>query len=352
MRRTPNRPLRILASPAWRNREENPYNALLYDAVIDASPGTTVTEYSPSRSLERFDVIHWHWPEGAWNSRYWIRCFARAVLLFAEIDYARSRGASLIWTFHNLAPHDTKYPRLAEWCARQLAKRVDGAVFLSGTSQSRACNRHPHLRQVESVVIQHGDYRPVLHPAVGKRCAREKLGLPDRAKTIGFIGRIRPYKELASLVAAFRAADDPSVRLLIAGEPDDSSEVTQCLAEASNDPRVIFQLGLLSERALQEAVEACDLLVFPNRKVTNSGSMIYALSNNRPVLVPRCECMEELASQASPSSVLFFNGSVSEAALFAALHQVAELTSDKKLNLPSWEQIAQLHIDFYEKVCR
>jgi len=261
-------------------------------------------------------------------------------------------GASFIWTFHNLAPHECKHPRLANWCARQLVQLVDGAIFLSSTSQKKACSSYPRLNQVESIVIQHGDYRPMLYPTEGKRSTRQKLGIPEKAKTLGFIGRIRPYKQLALLVNAFRATDDPSIRLLIAGEPDGSSEVAQCLAEAAKDPRVVFSIGLLPEKTLQEAVEACDLLVFPNLSVSNSGSIIYALSNNRPVLVAQCEDMKELARQSSPDSVLFFDGKVSEADLLAALHHVTESKGEKTLTLPEWKKIACMHIDFYEKVCR
>jgi glycosyltransferase involved in cell wall biosynthesis len=267
-------------------------------------------------------------------------------LLFFEIDYARSRGAVFIWTFHNLAPHDIRHPRLAEWCAGRLVRRIDGAIFLSAVSKSQALNKYPQLCHVESVVIQHGDYRPVLRQALENHHAKKRLGIPEMAPTVGFIGSIRPYKKLGSLIEAFRALEDPSARLLIAGRPDDSFEVLQALREAKKEPRVILRLGLLPEHELQEAVTACDLVVFPYRDPINSGSVIYALSNHRPVLVHRCESMVELAKQVIGDSVLFFNSEVSGSDIFKALLQAKTYKGEVCLTLPSWKRIAELYLDF------
>lgn len=343
-------PIKILASPAWKNRNENPYNALLYDAMINKFPGTSVVEYSPLKNLECFNVSHWHWPEGSWNNRSWFRSFARAVLLFLEIDFARLKNTVFIWTFHNIAPHDIKHPRLAEWCASQLVRRVDGAVFLSKTSKSLACKRYPKLCRVKSTVIQHGDYRPTLISEVGKHCARQRLGIPEMAPTLGFVGRIRPYKQIGSLIKAFKSLEDPSFRLLISGKPDDSVEVLQALNETKNDPRIFLNLELHSEQDLQVAVEACDVVVFPYRDLINSGSVIYALSNNRPVLVPKCAPMDELAAQVGESSVLFFNEGLCKKDILTALRKSSADSGSFSAKFLSWDQIARQHLTFFSKV--
>jgi len=55
-------PLRVMALPAFQNRANNPYHALLYEAM--QRRGTTVDEVSPRRVLRaRHDVVHLHWPE-------------------------------------------------------------------------------------------------------------------------------------------------------------------------------------------------------------------------------------------------------------------------------------------------
>jgi beta-1,4-mannosyltransferase len=352
MRDLRKRSFRILANPAWKNRNENPYNALLYDAVIDISPSSLVVEYSPTTSLRNFDVIHWHWPEGTWNSASWLRSFFRASLLYAEIDLARVRGGCFVWTFHNLIPHDAKHPRLAAWCAQRLVRRADGAVFLTEASRKRAYERFARLRNTPSAVIPHGDYKQVLTQPLGKTRARKQLGIPEEAKVIGFIGKIRPYKELETLVAAFASTHDPCLRLLIAGEPDGSSQVVKCLKKAQSDKRSILLLSLLDDRSLQTAVEACDLLVFPNRKVVNSGSTIYALSNNRPVLVPQCEPMIELVNQAGANFVRLFAGELSMSDLMAALEYVSTCPGGSLSGLPSWHWIAKEHLELYSSTCQ
>ena len=56
--------------------------------------------------------------------------------------------------------------------------------------------------------------------------AKRQLGLRDDEKAVLFFGRIRPYKGIEHLLAAFRliAAKHSNYRLIIAGEPKKGSE--------------------------------------------------------------------------------------------------------------------------------
>ena len=54
--------MRVVAWPAYRNRDENPYNSLLYDALRER--GIDVVEYRQREPLpDAFDVFHIHWPD-------------------------------------------------------------------------------------------------------------------------------------------------------------------------------------------------------------------------------------------------------------------------------------------------
>ena len=62
-----------------------------------------------------------------------------------------------------------------------------------------------------------------------------------------------------------------------------------------------------------------ELVVLPFVEMTNSSSMILALSLDRPVLVPRLPVTEELAAEVGPGWVLIYDGELDAAALAGAL---------------------------------
>ena len=74
--------------------------------------------------------------------------------------------------------------------------------------------------------------------------AKRRLGLREDEKAILFFGRIRPYKGIEHLLAAFRllsADEQANYRLIIAGEPKKGSE--EYLHEIEQTVQERFQPG-------------------------------------------------------------------------------------------------------------
>ena len=60
--------LMIAANPAFRTRERNPHQFLLYTAI--QKHGATVVEATNKRLLANtYDILHLHWADGIFNSR-------------------------------------------------------------------------------------------------------------------------------------------------------------------------------------------------------------------------------------------------------------------------------------------
>jgi glycosyltransferase involved in cell wall biosynthesis len=341
----------VLANPAWKNRRENPYGALLYSAIKALKPKTAVIEYEPKRSLQKFDIAHWHWPEWAWSRRRLDRSLLRSGVFFLECLFLKARGARIVWTAHNAEPHQLLHPLLARVCGKLFVSMSDGVIFLSVASKKQLFLTYPDLIRKKSAVIAHGDYRPVLRAPYGKQQARSLMRIPDNGPVIGFIGRIKPYKCLGQLVSAFGQIRRNDVRLLIAGEPDGSEETSGVLEAASENKQIVFKLGLLGDAALQRSVEACDLLVFPNTKIVNSGAVLYALSNERPVLVANTPAMQELARLAGGDRIYLFDGILSGSVLAKTVALASVAAAYAQSGIPSWEEIACQHLKFFNEVC-
>lgn len=152
--------MKVLASPASRNGLSNPYQWLLYGNVRQL--GVRVCEWTKRDALVgKWDIVHIHWPEAALGRRPAVRALARARVYCAVLDWLRLRGAKVVWTAHNLHPHERVNRALEGWFYNHLCTRVDGAIHLSGSARRKLEAEYPCFAKVQSAVIPHGHYRDV-----------------------------------------------------------------------------------------------------------------------------------------------------------------------------------------------
>src|SRR5262249_24139966 len=153
--------MRIVAYPAYWNRTLNPYNALLYENM---SPLVAqISEYAPLRAMPRgVDVFHVHWPDRVILDGSSSRRLARSLLFLRRVALVRACGTDVVWTVHNLIPHEPASPVLSAFFWPMFLGMLDGAIFLSEASRSQAYDYHPALRRKRSAVIPHGHYRPMI----------------------------------------------------------------------------------------------------------------------------------------------------------------------------------------------
>ena len=75
----------------------------------------------------------------------------------------------------------------------------------------------------------------------------------------------------------------------------------------------------VTDDVLVREVTASELVVLPFANMTNSGSLLLALSLDRPVLVPSQPMTEQLAAEVGPGWVLTYAGPLEPAVLLDAL---------------------------------
>jgi glycosyltransferase involved in cell wall biosynthesis len=345
--------MRVLASPAFANRRTNPYNAALYTALQRL--GVVVSDSSEKRLLlERWHILHLHWPDGALNSRRAFGAAARILLLVAKLVYAKARGAKIVWTVHNLRAHSGAHPILEAILWRAFLPLVDGAISLSRSGADLARNRFPALAGKLHFVIPHGHYHGAYKNECSRSDARARLGLPAEQAVVAFVGQIKPYKNVPVLVRAFRDAlrNGLSATLLIAGKPEDAALASKLTLLADGCADVLFRFGQIAEDDMQFELNACDLAVFPYRDILNSGSAILALSFSRPVLVPAKGAMAELRDLIGADWVMTYDGELTGDVLGVAVRWALNTARPASCNLAplAWETIAAQTLAAYQAV--
>jgi len=345
--------MRIVAWPAFANKEVNPYNSLLYSALNNLGVNVIEAKRVANNPFIPFDILHLHWPEYPLSEGL-PKLITGLIRVFALTLLAKMRGAKVVWTVHNLRPHERRWPKLEPLFYKWLVTVVDGAIFLSKRTAALV-REDPLLRPLLHkpwVVIPHGHYRDAYPSPPSREKAREQLGLDDGARVLLFFGQMRPYKGIEQLMEAFRCVRDPDVRLLIAGKPS-SPAYAECLRNrATEDHRIVFLPGFFAEREVPVFFAACDVVVLPYTSILNSGSVLLALSFEKPVLAARLGSLPEIAKGLEEGWVMLYDPPLTGEHLRKRLLTPpgSKELLERVLWELRWDRIAEGTLDFYRQV--
>jgi glycosyltransferase involved in cell wall biosynthesis len=345
--------MQVLAQPAFKNRQFNPYNWLLYTQVQQL--GSMVTEFSPRQLLQRSAaprVWHLHWPDLYLKSPERSKVWFKTRMLLLLMDLARLQGIKIVWTVHNLGSHEQLHPQLEARFWPAFIRRLHGYFSLTQTGMTAAQERFPQLRSIPGFVVPHGHYRQEYPQQVSRAAARQQLGLDPQANVILSFGRIRTYKNVPHLVRTFSQLPDQQVQLLVAGLPEPTVATELAPLQRLGDDRIHWHLEFISEAMTPVYFQAADLVVLPYREILNSGGALLALSLNCPVLVPHKGSLGELQARVGAEWVRTYSGELTSETLQAALHWAQTTPRDPVAPLEAfdWQQIASQTMAAYHKI--
>jgi glycosyltransferase involved in cell wall biosynthesis len=328
----PPRPFTVLQSFPEPRETTNPYVVLLREA-LERTPGTRVLTFSWRHALTaRYDAFHAHWPEVWVDGNSPLKKLARQALFALFLLRLRLTRVPLVRTVHNLDLPEGLTRRqtvLLRWAERATALRIriNGTTEVAGDAP------------VETIL--HGHYRDwyAPHPRRERRPGR-----------IAFVGQVRRYKGVESLLAAFTETTDPDLSLHVAGRPT-SEELAGQLRAAAGDPRISLSLAFLSDADLVAEVSEAELVVLPYREMHNSGGALAALSLDTPVLVPDNEATRCLAAEVGPGWVHTFTPPLTGADLEGTVARLrtSPPAAPPDLSRREWDGAGHAHLAAYRR---
>ena len=310
---------------------DNPSLLLLFSEVM--RNGVKISPYHKKKDLlSRPDVIHIHFPE--WFVRWKRPLLAPldAVATLGLLWLARRRGAALVWTGHDLEPHELNRPRLWRAYNRFFISQVDLLISFSKGATSLLVERHPRLARVPTAVVPHGHYRDYYTASPNAAALREELKLDYRPVLLCF-GLIRPYKNLPGIIRAWRQLPEPRPQLVIAGRPMDSEIEEVIKKEAGDSKDVHLLLRFIHGDEVPTIFAVADVVLMPYmaRSALNSGVAHLALSLDRPAVLNDTPANQNLRDVFGGEWVWICDGTP-EDALRTAL-QAAATTRPQTLDL-------------------
>ena len=232
--------LRVLTTAQTHHYQRAVYDPLVRDgAVVDrqVSVGRLLGDGAPTY-LEGWDLFHLHWPEwflGPDLGRH-----------RAAIDALRTAGVRIVWTQHNLVPHD-KDRRLAP-VYEAWAAAADGVVHHSTYGSARVRAGLPFREDAVHVVIPHVHFGGP--DAVAQRS-------PEGPIRLGVVGAPRREKDVQGVLDAFARVRRPDVELAVWSlGPDDV---------VPDDPRIVVAepYTMVERSVYDERLAGLDALVLP-----------------------------------------------------------------------------------------
>jgi beta-1,4-mannosyltransferase len=304
-------------SPAANRRNDNPYLSILGNAL--EQQGVSVMRPSMPFGGSKAQAVHLHWLEQVFWGRLSSRSNTAAALnaerLIRWASDARSRDGRVVWTVHNLAPHEGMgQERAAIWSrlTDALLPLVTDVVTMSESAQIPVFAAYPAAGKAKPHVIRHPHYRDHFN----------RLGIAETKAAerpiILCIGKMRRYKQVPELVRVFQERTHRDYRLVIAGlaDADYAAEIADAIG---SDHDILFRNEEISDAELLHLLRTASATIFNFSTILNSGSVLAALSAGSRVMCSAHGALTELAADVGSDWVRTYEGPLTATWLDAQL---------------------------------
>jgi len=273
-------------------------------------------------------VIHLHWfanvlkgVESSDEARTRIEGFQ------ANLAAWKARGHRILWTMHNVLPHDCVVPD-AEVALRKVIVAAADAIHVLSKASVEEARRYFLLPEEKVFHVPHPCYEGWYANANDRLVARLDLDAESRDFVFVLFGSIQRYKGAMDLLDAFdtlrRMRPDRSLKLVIAGKPVDRDHVEEIAARVATTPGARLIASAMEERDIQSLFNGADAVVAPYRRTLNSGVALLAATFRRPLIAPGSGGVKETYAE---DPMLLYSGAEGDG-LLEAMHRALEHRPD------------------------
>jgi len=290
----------IFVVPSIRSKHsDSDYLYQLYKPLIESSSyhvkSLTIFEHFiilVPALLRRKVILHYHWLEFQdLKSMLGIPWKLLCIFLFKLF------GGKLVWTIHNLEPHDQKWLdahlRIQQWMGK-----IANAIHIHCSSSEILVARKFNL-QKDKIKLHPHPYFPTKEVSRLEALAtiNKKFGieLSGHKPIILLFGQISEYKQIEETLNVIQE-ENLDVEVIISGTIKKGQEkLKQRLTKRSvKDSRIKFIPNFIEDDDIPYLFNASDLCFFNYKKILTSGAVMLALSYNKNIIAPNIGCLSEL----------------------------------------------------------
>lgn len=258
-----------------------------------------VTIIHPPHTLEEitkvFDtgiILHFHWPSRLYSPKD-LKDFSIKIDQWKNfLELAKVKGCYIVWTAHNLYPHETLSRYWDQEARRILVSFCDHIVVHCNyaiDSISREFGNMP-----DTSIIPHPSTLYELSNPSKRLAYRTRLAIKGDDIVFLSFGLMREYKNLEFAVRAFFKVKNVHAKLVIAGDVHPSYDITTLRKLSESDSRVLLLTGEVPENELSDLFASSDVALFTYSNILSSGGVAIAQSFGKAVIAPKLGCIQSM----------------------------------------------------------
>lgn len=224
---------------------------------------------------ERPDIVHIQWMPLLEVVPWIAQGVVRAI---------QSMGVPVVYTVHNVLPHDTGDRHREAF--RSIYETADVLVCHTSGARQTLINDFGIVPS-KIRVLPHGPLGASEWSGTSTE-ARRALGVPVETPLVGLFGGLRPYKGIPFLLEAWEHVhrECPEARLVLAGSGTDEYEhhLREQIQHANLGSSVECRFYYVPDSELDQLVQACDVLVYPYRSITQSGALMKGMQSEAAIV--------------------------------------------------------------------
>lgn len=193
------------------------------------------------------------------------------------------REIKIVYTLHDPHPHDvpTNFVSfLYDNIERRIRKKYSSGIVILNNNDKEYVQKNicPNV-----IVIPHASFGYYSGE-------RDAINNEICKNTIGFIGRIEPYKGLDVLLEAYRLIKHKGIKLLIAGNGSIQDDL---LAQIKSDKGIILINRYIEDEEFSTILDKVDFVVLPYKRASQSGVIPMAFAYGKAVIATNVGALSE-----------------------------------------------------------
>lgn len=250
----------------------------------------------PLKDFFACKIYNFNWIEDRLvdNAQSGFKQWLKYVRMCITFDLIKLKGGKIIWTMHNKLPHGKANRKYKVKLMKKIARRASVVVIHCADSVKPLKELYPHIKDDKIRFINHPSYIGS-YPAANADI-RGRLSISEEDKVFLFVGSVRRYKNIETLITAFKGTEHNGIKLVIAGKPESDEYAASLLFLAGEDKDIIFESRFIPDEEISGYLSAADISVLPYdiENVLNSGSVYMSFSYKTTVICPAIGTINQL----------------------------------------------------------
>ena len=276
------------------------YLYLLYKSFIDSDLKIKVHSTSAvshwkfviAQLLSKKPILHYHWLEFQdFKSLIGMVYKLKLIWLYKIL------GGKLVWTVHNLMPHDGKWIRIHEKIHRWMAQQSD-TILVHSPSIIPDISKLYGVSEDKISVVPH----PIFPTKIIQKTEAIKslnktfdLTLNSDDLIFGSLGAISNYKNLVSTIELLKEVGYSGKFLIFGYLKKDQRNLNRRLIEMSEEIEWLeYHPGFVAEKDISAIMCSFDYCLFNFKEISTSGSVELARSYDRQIIAPSKGILKDL----------------------------------------------------------